>query len=301
MVKQLQSNSDIVIFDRNLIKTRRERAAKNFTEHGFLFEWSKNQISERLYDINRNFDKALQIGARGAFLPSQHEKLNNIITMDITSYPIEKCDNYIQSSEEFLPISRKSMDLIISNLNLHSVNDLTGALVQIRNALKDDGLFIASIFGGETLHELRKIMMEVEIELYNGASPHIFPFADKIQIGELLKRANFNLPVIDSDIITATYDNVFKLLHDLRGMGESNSIIERKKEPFSKEFFMRIAQEYHNQFAESDGRIVASFEVIFMLGWSPHKSQQKPLQPGSAEFSLAEALKTYENKTGSES
>lgn len=288
-----------MIFDRDLIKCRRERAAPNFTSHNFLHEWSKKQILERLYDVNRNFGRALQIGSRGA-LSSDHTKIDNIITMDLTDKPIENCEHFIQASEEFLPVASKSMDLVISNLNLHNVNDLPGSLVQIKNSLKDDGLFIASIFGGETLHELRKIMMEVEIELYGGVSPRVAPFADKPQMGDLLARANFALPVIDSDIITVTYDNVFKLLHDVRGMGESNAIIARSKDPLSKKFFMRVAEEYKNQFCENNdqnnGRIVASFEIIFLLGWSPHKSQQKPLRPGSATTSLAEALGATEVK-----
>ena len=147
------------------------------------------------------------------------------------------------------------------------------------------------MLGGETLFELRKIIMEVELSMMGGVSPRIAPFADKPQMGELLQRANFALPIVDSDIITVTYDNTFKLLHDLRGMGEGNAIIKRNKSHIGKEFFMRIAQEYHDQFAESDGRITASFEVIFLLGWTPHSSQQKPLARGSASHSLAEALK----------
>ncbi len=282
------ANSDIIIFDREQVKHNRKRCSANFSEHDFLFKWSKNQLSERIYDINRDFPKVLQIGSRAPFLQNEHDKIDHIITMDLTNNPVQNCNSYIQASEELLPIAHKSMNLVISNLNLHSVNDLVGTLAQIHGCLKDDGLFMASMLGGETLYELRKIMAEVELSMFDGASPHIYPFADKLQMGGLLQRANFTLPIVDSDIITVTYDNVFKLLHDLRGMGESNAIAKRNKTPLGKEFFMNVAQEYHKQFAENDGRISASFEVIFLLGWTPHSSQQKPLPRGSAKYSLEE-------------
>ena len=297
MVAFAQSHSDVLIFDRQLIKNQRERATNNFSDHNFLFDWAENNLLERLNDVNRTFSKALQIGSRSS-KAKKHQKIESLITLDITNAPVQSCSNFVQGSEEFLPIATKSMDLVISNLNLHSVNDLPGALAQIQNTLKEDGLFMASMLGGETLYELRKIMMETELRLYGGTSPHIFPFADKPQMGELLQRADFALPVIDSEIITVTYDNAFKLFQDLRGMGEGNSIIERNKSPLGKSFFMDVAQEYQNQFTDDEGRIHATFEIIFLLGWAPHSSQQQPLRPGSAQHSLAEALETTEMKTG---
>lgn len=286
-----------MIFDRACVKRNRQRAQERFDDYSFLFQWSKNHLHDRILDINRRFGSALNIGSRAPILA--HDKIDHITTLDLTRIPFDtNASPYIQASEDFLPIAHKSLDLIVSNLNLHTVNDLPGALLQIKQSLKEDGLFIASILGGETLHELRKIFTETELELYGGISPRIAPFADKPQMGDLLQRAGFALPVVDSDIVTVTYDNIFKLFHDLRGMGEGNAIIARKKSPTSKAFFMRAAQKYHEQFAEEDGRIVASFEVIFLLGWSPHSSQQKPLRPGSAEHSLAEALNTTEIKAG---
>ncbi len=286
--------SNIAIFDRKQVKHNRERSAARFSNHDFLFQWSKKQLSERIYDINHSFTRTLQIGARAPILQDEHDKIIHIITTDLTNKSMQTCNNYVQASEEYLPFAPKSMDLVISNLNLHSVNDLVGTLAQIHSCLKDDGLFIASMLGGETLYELRKIMMEVELSMLGGASPRIFPFADKLQMGGLLQRANFTLPIVDSDIITVTYDNIFKLLHDIRGMGEGNAIINRNKTSLNKEFFMKVAQKYHEQFADfsnDNGRITASFEIIFLLGWTPHSSQQKPLERGSAKYSLAEALK----------
>ncbi len=297
MVTSSKFNNETIIFDRELIKNKRQRASNNFSEHDFLFQWSKNQICERLLDINRHFDTALNIGSRCP-IPSDHKKIGQISTMDLVDNPVSQCKPYIQGNEELIPIAKNSMDLVLSNLNLHTVNDLPGTLIQIRNTLKSDGLFMASIFGGETLHELRKAIADIEISMFGGISPRIFPFADKPQMGDLIQRAGLNLPIIDSEIITVTYDNVFKLLHDIRGMGESNSIIERNKTPLNKEFFMRLAQKYHDNYAEDDGRIVASFEIIFLHGWAPHESQQTPLSPGSAKNSLAEALGSKEVKLG---
>lgn len=284
-----------MVFDRILVQKNKQRALKNFYKYDFLFKWSKNQLSERIYDINRSFDKSLQIGSRCAFTNSEHSKIKESFTCDLTSRSFTNdIVNYFQASEEFLPIANKTMDLVLSNLNLHSVNDLPGALLQIKNCLKDDGLFIASMFGGKTLYELRNILTNTELELFGGVSPRIFPFADKKQMGYLLQRAGFSLPVIDSEVITVTYDNIFKLFNDLRGMGENNAILQRNKTPVSKNFFMKVAQEYHNKYSDNNGRIKASFEVIFLLGWSPHESQQKPLRPGSAKYKLADILGTNE-------
>ena len=291
--------SDITVFDRYRVKHNRERARKEFSKYDFLFSWSQARLSDRLYDINRQFKTALHIGSRVPVCAEKHDKIDFMATLDLTgTFVTPSAAPYIQATEEFLPIKAKSLDLVVSNLNLHSINDLPGALCQIRQSLKDDGLLMASMLGGETLHELRAIMAETEIELLGGVSPRISPFADKPQMGDLLQRAGFSLPVVDSEIVTVTYDNAFKLLHDLRGMGEGNSIIARDKTPLGKQFFMRLAQKYAQRYAESDGRIVASFEVIFLLGWSPHDSQQKPLRPGSADHSLAEALGGTEINTG---
>lgn len=278
------------VFDRELVTRRRNRARQNFSQHDFLFEWAKRNLSDRLDDINRNFECGVQLGHRGAL--DTHPKIQNLYTIDVS----EGSD--VTASEEFLPLKSQSLDIILSTLNLHTVNDLPGALIQIRHALKDDGVFLACMLGGETLHELRSVMSEVELELYGGVSPRVAPFADKPQMGDLLQRAGFSLPVVDSDILSVTYHNVFKLMEDLRGMGESNSLDQRSKTPVGKEFFMRVAKTYQERFAEESGLLVASFEIIFLLGWAPHDSQQKPLRPGSAKTSLADALGAQEINLG---
>ena len=301
MVAKQQAVSDILIFDRHQVQRNRQRAINRFEDYNFLFQWSKKQLVDRLYDINRQFETVLQIGSRAALTSSDHEKIDHIFTCDLTNRPFDvNTPCYIQTSEEFLPIAPLSINLVISNLNLHTVNDLPGALLQIRKCLKEDGLFMAAMLGGETLHELRSVLTNVELSMTGGISPRVAPFADKQQMGDLLQRAGLALPVIDSEVITVTYDNVFKLFHDLRGMGENNAILERNKTFMQKDFFMQVAQEYHNRFAQSDGRIEASFEIIFLLGWAPHESQQRPLRPGSAEHRLADALNTIELTTGEE-
>lgn len=277
-------SNNIFVFDREQLRHNRARAAAGMEEHSFLLEWAGKQIVESISMVNRDFSKILQIGAKAAIT-------ENAVCIDITAQPTGRdMGVFVQGDEEMLPFAENSFDLVLSNLNLHSVNDLPGTLVQIRRILKPDGLFLASMFGGETLHELRESLTQAELSLKNGASPRIFPFADKQQMGALLQRAGFALPVIDSDIVTATYDNMFKLLHDLRGMGEGNIIAARSKVNPGKAFFMEAARHYQEHFAEEDGRIPASFEVIFLSGWSPHSSQQQPLKPGSAEIRLADAL-----------
>ncbi len=262
------------IFDRALLQKKYARASKKFTQSNFLFSFAHKQMLESLSVVKKEFIAPLQIGTRGEAI-----------------YDDKKIDI---AENEILPIDQNNYDFIASNLSLHSTNDLPGVMSQIQLALKPDGLFIASLFGGETLFELRNIMQQVEMELYGGISPRVFPFADLPQMGSLMQRANFNLPVIDSEKVTVSYDNIFKLFHDLRNMGETNIIHERRKKFTSRTFFMKVAEEYQKQYAESDGRIIATFEIIFLLGWKPHDSQQKPLRPGTAKNRLADALNTDE-------
>ncbi len=284
--------NDIIVFDRKKTQANRRRAAYNFDKHDFLFDWARRQLAGRLDDIKREFPLGLEIGSRGSLKANKPQKIHKLITIDNFGTPD------IIAEEEFLPLASHSIDLVLSTLNLHSVNDLPGALVQIRRALKPDGLFLAAMLGGETLHELRHCMAQAETNIKGGISPRVAPFADKPQMGDLLSRAGFSLPVVDSEIVTVAYENVFKLFADLRGMGEGNALTARYKSNPGKKFFMETARLYHENFSEPDGRIKASFEVIFLIGWAPHESQQKPLRPGSATSRLADALGSTEIKTG---
>lgn len=293
---------EYAVFDRDRVACMRVRACSGFAKHNFLFEWAGGELFDRLAYIKRTYPRAVVLGARS---PLPHagqwkETIGDLFVMDLLPSLRRYCPDaaYLAGDEEFFPFASNSLDLVLSCLGLHMVNDLPGALVQIRRSLKPDGLFSGAMFGGETLHELRACLMEAESEVRGGISPRVAPFADKQQAGSLLQRAGYALPVVDSEILTVTYDSAFRLMDDLRGMGEGNAILVRDRVWPGKAFFARAAEIYQNRYAEPDGRIRASFEILFLSGWSPHESQQKPLRPGSAETSLAEALSTTEIKTG---
>ncbi len=283
---------NIFVFDRKLARLKRARAAHHIKEHSFLFDWAMQQITERLDVIKKTFPLALQIGTRGTLINTHQFGIEKLIKLDST---LGLSPNII-ADEETLPFRQNSFDLVLSPLNLHSTNDLPGALIQIRQSLKDDGLFIGALLGGETLYELRHAMTRAEMELYGGQSPRIAPFADLPQMGALMQRAGFNLPVIDSEKVTVTYDNTFKLMHDLRLMGESNMMAQRQKHFTPRHYFQKVEEIYQTHFTDGNKRLNATFEIIFVLGWNPHDSQQKPLKPGSAKTRLSDALKTQEKE-----
>lgn len=272
-----------VVFDPAQRRRTRIRAMHQFPQDSrFLHDWAARHIRDRLGDIKRTYTSGLKIGVRDTIdLPCPY------ITLDIMQA------NVI-GDEEYLPFAAQSFDLVTSSLSLHTVNDLPGTLIQIRRALKPDGLFMAAMLGGETLYELRQCLQQAEMELTGGLSPRVAPFADKQQMGALMQRAGYSLPVIDSDIITVTYPNLTKLFHDLRGMGETSMMAARLKTFTPRALFTRAEELYRQNFSEPDNTLRASFEIIFLLGWAPHESQQKPLKPGSAQSRLADALSTEE-------
>ncbi len=282
----------LAVFDRAQIKRQRLRALTSFEKHGFLFDWATKQMADRLTVVRRQFPLCVQIGVRGKTLTAEPFGIEKQIVMDSAS------GGDILAEEDFFPFAPQSLDLVVSALDLHTVNDLPGALLQIRQSLKPDGLFIAAIMGGETLYELRQCLAEAELEITGGVSPRVAPFADKPQMGGLLQRAGFSLPVVDSDIVTVTYDSIFPLMHDLRGMGEGNAVAARHKNFTPRKIFLRAGEIYAQKFADPDGRIRASFEIIFLIGWAPHESQQKALRPGTAKTRLADFLGTEEIGTG---
>jgi SAM-dependent methyltransferase len=247
-------------------------------------------LAERLETVQRRFDLALELGAfGGAFAKALAEssaaaKIGQLIEAALAGAP------QLGADEERLPLAEGQLDLIVSNLALHWVNDLVGALIQIRRALKPDGLFLASLFGGRTLTELRQSLMSAEIELRGGAGPRVSPFVDAADGAALLQRAGFALPVVDTDTVRVLYDTPLKLLKDLRAMGETSALVDRPREPLTREVLARAFEIYHQRHAAPDGRIVASFEIITLTGWSPHPDQPKALKPGSAKMSLADAL-----------
>ena len=292
------------IFDRSLLKKRRGRAAAGGEGYDFLFREGAARLADRLLDIQREFPLGLDLGCHGGCLADEIRSLpsvGHLIQSDI-------CEGYARQAarkgpalvadEEWLPIRPESLDLVISNLSLHWVNDLPGAFIQVNHALKPDGLFIGALLGGETLKELRECLMQAEIDISGGVSPRISPFAEIRDVGSLMQRAGFALPVIDSETVTVRYENMFRLLADLRGMGETNMLIQQARTVPRRGIFMRAAEIYQERYQGEDGRIPATFQMIFLHGWAPHDSQQKPMRPGSAKTRLADALGTEEIKTG---
>lgn len=298
----VNTHSPAQIFDTVARRNNRMRCEKNFQNYNFLFDWSEKQLLESLKLITRPFPSILVLGARATpefigYLKSATQA-QTIICADIIAGQTHQSPDarYVECDEEILPFAKGSFDLVISNLSLHSMNDLPGTFIQLRHILKADGLLMAALLGGETLYELRKSLMDAELSLSNGISPRIFPFAGKQDIGALLQRAGYALPVIDSDIVTVSYENIFKLMNDLRGMGEGNIIRERRKTFSPRRLFLEAATIYHQTYTQPDGRLPASFEIIFLHGWAPHESQQKPLRPGSAKSRLADFLGEKEEK-----
>ncbi len=296
------TEKQINIFDRQTLKYNRNRAALgNWGKYDFLIRETAERLVDRVFDVKRQFPLTLDIGARAgavAEIITGQRGIENIIQCDI-SYQMavlaKKHGHSLVGDDEILPFGKYIFDLVLSNVSLHWVNDLPCALLQIRQILKPDGLFLATMFGGQTLQELRDCLMQAEIELNGGISPRVSPFADTNDIGGLMQRAGFSLPVVDSEYITVSYDNMFKLLADLRGMGEANIVIERMKCFSKKQLFMRAAELYAERYSNDDGKIIATFQVFYLHGWSPHKSQQQPLAAGSATTNLADFLTLDKN------
>lgn len=292
--------SDIEIFDRARHALNRARAARDFAAHDFLFREVAERMADRLGDVTRRFDRALVLGGRAPLpegLVGAAGKVAEAVTMDLCpafAHPLPA----IAADEEFLPFAPESFDLILSPLSLHWTNDLPGALIQLRRALKPDGLLLAALFGGATLNELRQSLLEAESEIEGGVSPRVSPFAEIRDSGGLLQRAGFALPVADTDTITVTYANPLKLLADLRGMGEQNTVRERRRKPLRRATLMRAMEIYMDRYGQEDGRVPATFEVIWLTGWAPHESQQQPLRPGAARQRLADALDATEKPAG---
>lgn len=298
-------SDQITIFDRAQVRRNRDRAAPGFGDVDFLVREAADRLTDRLQDISRRFPIALDLGCHSGILADYVAGLNGIETLvqaDL-SYPMARAADgegrpALVADEEWLPFAEESFDLVLSNLSLHWVNDLPGALIQINRALKPDGLFLATMLGGETLKELREVLALAEVELRDGLSPRVSPFADLRDAGALLQRAGFALPVIDSDTITVTYANPLTLMQELRKMGEGNAVTERSRRPLGRDILMRAAELYLERHAGPDGRVAATFEIIYLHGWAPHESQQKPLRPGTAQKRLSDALGVREISAG---
>jgi SAM-dependent methyltransferase len=290
-----------LIFDRRLIRARRRRAAL-LGPATFLLDRVADDLADRLGAVLRRFDLALDLGTPGEAVRAALTRLGSVATIvaadAMPAASAKRVPPLVTADEEALPFRDASLNLVVSALALQFVNDLPGVLVQVRRALKPDGLFLAALIGGDTLTELRQSFAAAESEVEGGVSPRVAPFADLRDLGALLQRAGFALPVTDIDRVTVRYENAFALMRDLRRMGATNALLDRRRTPLKRATLMRMAEIYAQRFADNDGRLRATFEIVWLSGWAPHPDQQQPLKPGSARARLADALGTHEISTG---
>lgn len=293
-------NQSPTIFDRPLLRARRRRAAA-LGPVSFLLDRVAGDFVERLQTVLRRFERVVDLGTPTDALRRALAHDGSIGTIIAAEPQADRWDARfarVVTDEEVLPFADASLDLVVSALALQFVNDLPGTLIQIRRALKPDGLFMAALLGGDTLMELRQAFAAAESEMEGGLSPRVAPFADLRDLGSLIQRAGFALPVIDSDRIIVRYSSVFDLMRDLRRMGATNALVERRRMPLRRATLMRMAEIYSQRFADPDARVRSTFEIVWLSGWAPHASQQQPLKPGSAKQRLADALGTAEIPTG---
>jgi SAM-dependent methyltransferase len=294
-------NTPIRLFDRALLRARRRRAAARGAEN-FLLERIAPELADRLQAVKRRFALALDLGTPGEAVRhalARSGQVEMVLACEsLADLRAAAAGPRVVADEEALPFADGVFDLVVSALALHWVNDLPGTLAQIRRTLKPDGLLLAAILGGDTLAELRHAITIAEDEVEGGASPRVAPFVDVRMLGSLLQRARLALPVTDVDRITVRYRRLADLVHDLRRMGATNALLERRRAPLRRQTIARAAALYAERFADPDGRLRATFDVLWLSGWAPHESQQQPLRPGSAKVRLADALRTRERSAG---
>ena len=300
------------LFNRNLHKLRRNKAAATLGAVDFLLVETAARLADRLEDMQRTFPLALDLGCHTGQFASP--KIDTLIQADLSHAMVEmidfqpsKCEAAVRrggeaiaegegsplkrivADEEYLPFLENSLDAVISNCSLHWVNDLVGSLIQIRQSLKPDGLFLAVVPGPRTLQELRESILAVSTEI-GKIAPRISPFVEVRDAGALLQRAGFALPVIDSEIITLTYRDLLTLLREIKQMGEANALTQQHQGMTGKQFWPRVMQHYAEHFSNAEGKLNATVELVFMTAWAPHESQQQPAKRGSGQIALATAF-----------
>jgi SAM-dependent methyltransferase len=285
-----------IIFDRKLLRARRRRAERQGASD-FLIERVAEDVAERLAVVLRRFEVAVDLGTGGDAV-RRALMASDKVGVIVSASPLARGPLAVAADEETLPFRDGAIDLVVSALSLQFANDLPGVLVQIQRALRPDGLFLAALVGGDTLTELRQAFAQAEAEVEDGISPRVAPFADLRELGALLQRAGFALPVTDVERITVRYASPMALMQDLRRMGATNVLTERRRKPLRRATLMRMIEIYGEHFADADGRVRATFEIVWLSGWAPHESQQQPLRPGSAQRRLADALGTKEQSAG---
>ena len=291
-----------VIFDRKAVSRHRTRAARMADATSVLLARNRDQLLDRLLDVKRTFSSALSLGCRTGLTAEHLKTKRGIATVIAADYAEPFARQASQSGhlavtcdEEWIPFWTDAFDLIIAEHTLHWTNDLPGALIQLSRCLQSDGLFLCSLFGGSTLHELRDAFVTAESALLGGVTPRVSPFVDVRDAGDLLMRAGLALPVADTDIIEMEYENLQGLMSDLQHMGETNAVKDRYPGLTTPRLFAAVEQAYREQHGTQDGKLKATFEIITLTGWAPSDTQQKALAPGSAKERLADALGTEES------
>ncbi|MEZ5930602.1 MAG: methyltransferase domain-containing protein [Alphaproteobacteria bacterium] len=281
------------VFDRRLLRRRRDRAAARFADFDFLVNEMTERVVERLSDVRRSFERTLVLGCHTGQVKARlpQAQVGEVMQADLSPAMVGQVDGpRVVLDEEKLPFGFDCFDLVIAIGNLHWVNDLPGTLIQIRYALKPDGLLLAAMPGGRTLHELRACLAAAEHPRGAALTPRVSPLIDVPDAGDLLRRTGYALPVADIDTLTVTYAHPLKLLADLRGMAESNMLIESARTPLTRSTLMRACELYQERHADAQGRIPATFQLLMLAAWSPGPGQPKPLRRGSGQASLADVL-----------
>ncbi|WP_442581913.1 methyltransferase domain-containing protein [Mesorhizobium sp. ASY16-5R] len=282
------------IFDTDLSMQHKRRAlATPVAGADFLMRRVAEDLADRLATVERRFPDAAALfcvtpDAREVITASG--KADTITRIEADNAFLDGGDGRLAPAET-VPLPPESLNLAVSLLSLQEANDIPGVLIQICRALRPDGLFLGAMAGGGTLAELRESLLAAESEIYGGAGPRVFPFADVRDVGALLQRAGFALPVADVETVTVRYADMFALMRDLRAMGATNTLAARSRRPATRALFLRAAEIYAERFSDPDSRIRATFSIVWMSGWAPAPTQQKPLKPGSAKVSLADALR----------
>ena len=298
MAQRVATSDGAAVFDRRAVRMHRDRAAAGYAARGdFLVREVGMRLVSRLDDVKRRFARALDLGCHGGQLgPMLRARAapELLVEADLSRAMVQRAGgpSRLVADEEWLPMRAASLDLVVSALSLHWVNDLPGALVQIRQALRPDGLLLAAMLGGETLFELREAFLQAEAGHEGGVRPHVSPFPDVQTLGALLQRTGFALPVVDSDLITVTYESAQALMHDLRAMGEANATRGRARHFARRETLRALEARYRESFGHADGRIPATFQVLYLTGWKPHDSQQQPARRGSGTVRLSDVLES---------
>lgn len=287
---------DALLFDRRAVRHHRERAIGN--RDNPLFAEAAARLAERLLDMRRRFALALDFGTRDG------GRVDRLILSDGSAGALARglgagpAAAAVVADEELPPFAAGCLDLVTSSLALHWTNDLPGVLAQLRRSLKPDGLLIAALLAGDTLRELREVLIEAELAERGGASPRVSPFVDTAEASALLQRAGFALPVVDVDTLTLTYRDAFALMRDLRAMGEANALRTRDRGFARRGVFLGAADRYARRYGQADGRVRATFQIAFLTGWAPAPGQQQALRRGSAAARLADALESDERPAG---